>query len=389
MAVSGLTYIVDYGWNQIVKPHLVLITIALNQVAGGLERNFVRLANYFVAQGYLVSAVSFDLPGAASFYKLDPRIVWNQVGTSVPHAPIDFFQRWKLIKNIRDVLKEGGPSGTVAIVFHHGILVRFLLAAAGLKIRVICAERNSLSLYQHIVARKWNANFLALTFVHKICVLFDSYCRDYPAYLRSRIVVIPNVVEGTTRTAKPADPNHMNRFSVLSIGRLCRQKNFDVLIQAFSALALEYPDWDLKIYGGGDKKQDLQSFIEGLGLSSRVFLLSETQAIDDVYEHSHIYAVTSQWEGFPNAVAEAMSHGLPTIGFSGCAGVSDLINHGKTGLLADGNGNVKSLIDSLRLMMGDPRMRQDMGQNAKQSILDYSPEKIYKQWEDLISSQVR
>jgi glycosyltransferase involved in cell wall biosynthesis len=368
-----------------VKTHLVFVTIALHQMAGGLERNFLRVVNYFANRGYDVSVITFDLPGAIPFYPLSPKVRWHPIGTSRPHAPITFIDRWRLIGHIRKILQNIAADRIVGIVFHHGILIRFFLAAWGLGIRVVAAERNALSLYQHIRRQKWNINFIALALVHKIIVLFPSYRSDYPFYVRAKIEAIPNAVDPVEHLAAPERPNQKGRFNLISVGRLCDQKNFNVLIRSFASLSPAHPEWDLKIYGGGDHRQELNDLIDSLGLSARTFLLPETKDISRVYHQAHLYVVTSRWEGFPNAVAEAMAHGLPVVGYRGCAGVADLVQDQRTGLLADGNGDQDSLSIALAALMSNSDQRRLMGQQARESVVEFAPMTVYGLWEKLVT----
>lgn len=91
----------------------------------------------------------------------------------------------------------------------------------------------------------------------------------------------------------------------------------------------------------------------------------------------------SRWEGFPNALAEALAHGLPAVGFSECAGVNSLIQSGKNGLLASGNNDPMTLAKALQQLMASPDNRRDMGQEAIETVALYKPDAVFDQWERL------
>ena len=109
-------------------------------------------------------------------------------------------------------------------------------------------------------------------------------------------------------------------------------------------------------------------------------------SISDWYVSAHAFCLPSRWEGFPNALAEALATGLPCVGFTGCAGVRDLIKHEENGLLADGNGNVDSLCDALSKVMSSSAMRDAMSNAAVESIESYDPETIFSLWESVLTA---
>ena len=107
-------------------PRIVLSTISLHNVVGGLEKNIIYLANYLVDAGYTVELLTFDLPNSQSFYLLDKRIKWHCLGRSIPHQRVSFYERLLLIIRIKKVLYQENACD-VLISFQHGILLRLLL----------------------------------------------------------------------------------------------------------------------------------------------------------------------------------------------------------------------------------------------------------------------
>jgi glycosyltransferase involved in cell wall biosynthesis len=105
--------------------------------------------------------------------------------------------------------------------------------------------------------------------------------------------------------------------------------------------------------------------------------------MEGIYRGANVFCLPSRWEGFPNALAEALAHGVPTIGFSDCAGVNLLIQPGQNGLLAAGNNNPDSLADALRQLMESSALRSSLGSNAPHSVEQYETEKIFDKWENV------
>ena len=356
------------------------MTISLNNMAGGLEKNFTLLANHLAQQGKNVHVITFDLPGASSYYKFIGNINWHQVARTPPHSPINFWQRFYLLARVRKVLKS--LEKPIIICFHHGILARVFFSSLGLSLPIICSERNSLDLYNHITqTRKWSLSFLLLALTKRITVQFPHYIQDYPWWLRNRIDVISNPIASAKTHAIPNKPSPKARFFLIQVGRLCDQKNQILLINAFSEICDENPLWDLYLVGDGEFKSKVLTQIKKLDLTNRVFLLGACTNIPELLSNSHIFCMPSKWEGFPNALAEAMAHGLPAIGLQKTAGVKDLIVHNKTGLLCD----EEELPQMLQTLMRNPDMRASMGQKSISHIAKYTSEKTFQLWDKLLT----
>ena len=360
-----------------------LATISLENMAGGLERNITALANWLSQNGHQVNLITFDQKSAQSFYQIEKDVQWFKIGLSQPHAPIGFFLRLRLIFNIRLALKKSKSS--VIVCFHHGILLRFFLAALFLKNKIVVSERNSLTLYDYVKKSKWNINFMLMSLVDKVVVQFPRYILDYPLLLRKRIFVIPNsVVQPDKKIIYSEKKNMSDRFEILAVGRLCAQKNYDVLIDAYSNLAFSHPHWNLTIIGDGEKYDHIMDKIDKYGLKNRISLLPSTTSIFDSYIHASLFCIPSQWEGFPNALAEALAHGLPSVGLSDCAGVNNLIIHGENGLLASGIDGPNSLSFSLNILIKDSSLRKKMAESAWKSMRKFRSDRIFPQWEALL-----
>lgn len=368
------------------KTRVILLTISLHNMAGGLERNIVRVANHYVASGHDVHLVTFDLSDAVSFYEVDPRVTWHKIAKTLPHRAIGFWDRLALLGALRRVVTgRPGSDRPVVIAFHHGVLARLVAASAFLFPHLVCSERNALSIYQHIRLSRLNLNFLLLFLTQRITVQFPAYINDYPQLLRRRIRVVPNVVEPAPMQASPQQPNAQGRFIILAAGRLCDQKNYHLLIGAFARLAPQYPQWDLHIAGEGDARAQLQNLIEEYNLSSRVFLRGAQADLTPLYTGAHVFAMPSKWEGFPNALAEAMAHGLPAVGFAECGGVNQMIIDGQTGCLAPGMNTVETLATALARLMQDADLRSACGAKAHAAMANYAPENIYPAWDRLLA----
>ena len=197
------------------------------------------------------------------------------------------------------------------------------------------------------------------------------------------IKVIGNSVEIPEYTPH-RDPRHP---IITSVGTFRTGKNQRLLVAAFRLLADHFPDWTLELWGFVNKgyAQDVKKDIVAAKLEDRILLKGRTEhVLEDSYSRSDIFATTSLAEGFGLSAAEAMAAGIPAVGLSNCHGISDLIQNGKNGFLTD--TSAESVAEALAKLMGNDALRKSMGAYAKESMKQYSPVRIYDQWESLLMS---
>jgi len=357
---------------------VALYFFRLSQSSGGAERMLVLLARSLDDRGHEVHVVSWDPPGSDAFYELPANVHWHQLG----FAP-GRWDKWRRTVALARVLRQTGSEVFVGFVMSADktVYAGCLLA----RVPIVVAERNSPDMYRLKFGRVTRSFYMhLLRLAHKVVVQIEDYRAGYPAWLRPAIEVIPNPVRQATRTAEP-DLRRTDGWTLLSVGRLDPQKNHDALIRAFGQVAAEFPDWRLRIAGDGTLRPDLTHLIEQLDLRGRVQLAGAIEDVDSEYAHAHLFCLASRWEGFPNALAEAMAHGLPVVGYAGCPGVNSLIQPGQDGLLAAGNGDVATLADALRRMMGNPDQRRDFGRNSQRIARRFDAAQITLQWERVLA----
>lgn len=366
------------------KPlNILVMNRQYHGIFGGVEHMSTSLINEMSARGHNGHLLSLDMEGAKIEYNLAPNITWHKVSTINAQKKAAKKEQFNRLKKIRCILKKHKID--VAIGFQDGAFLTLALAALGTNIPVIAAERNSPSRFDFTSEGKYrHLRFNSFRLAKKVTVQCPSYVDLYPEYLRNKIEVIPNPVFPALHAAKPGG-REGERKTLLSVGRLSYQKNYRVLLEAFTLIADKQPEWDLTIVGEGDHRDRLEAFIEKNGLKNRVNLVGYSRNTEKYYQKAHLFCLPSLWEGFPNALAEAMSHGLPSVGFEECAGVSDLIEPEKTGLLAKGQNNAQTLMESIDALMANNNRRALMGQNAKEKIKEFTPKLVYDKWEQLFT----
>ncbi|WP_454881700.1 glycosyltransferase [Sphingobacterium detergens] len=215
-----------------------------------------------------------------------------------------------------------------------------------------------------------------------IQILFDSYRKFLPANFTGECRVITNPIETVADQDLVIHNNKKNSYKIIHVGRLdtaCKQQH--VAIEIFAKLATKYPKWDLEFWGVGADFERLNLQINDLGLAERIFLRGFTDDPIEKIRDADIFIFPSRYEGLPLALAEAMSVGLPSIGFTTCSGVNELIKQGENGFLAIDKEEMEHYLEQL---MDDHALRQDMGIAGNITIKDYSLENMQEGWLGLI-----
>ena len=151
---------------------------------------------------------------------------------------------------------------------------------------------------------------------------------------------------------------------VVAGGVLRPHKGFDVLVSAFARVSAEFPEWGLRIHGGGAERHRIRSVIEEHGLYERVHLMGPTERLPWELAKGAVFALPSKREPFGNVLVEAMSLGLPVVSADCDHGPRNIITSGKEGLLVP-PGDAGAMADALRTVLGDPRARRAMGEAAR------------------------
>lgn len=370
---------------------LMVACRAIDNMAGGVERQAIALINEMKKRGHEVCLLTWDPRGSQAFYEIDSLVHWYQLGLGDPKKKAGIALRLKRMQKVRSIVSEFKPD--VILAFQQGMFFSLRLYTVGMGIPVVASIRNALSILDYTNAGKKRQIFFgSLMFSNLITVQFESYKKAYPKFLQHKIVSIPNAIEPAKITKQERQTNEAECI-LLSVGRLSFQKNYDVLIEAFSCLSDNFPSWKLHIAGEGEEREYLEKIIRDIGQQDNVKLLGAVNDVESLYCRSELFCLPSLWEGFPNSLSEALACGLASVGFQGCEGVNQLIKPGHNGLLA-ANGNskeesVENLTRELRSLMGNDNLRKTMGKEAIESIAPYHPEKVFDLWEKTMKEVVK
>ncbi len=229
-------------------------------------------------------------------------------------------------------------------------------------------------LWMDQLVRKINRleKFVVLT--HEDRQLWKEVDQDMIVTIYNPLSIIP------TRTS-----NCQNK-SVIAVGRYTYQKGFDLLIKAWGLVHKTYPDWQLHVYGGGDRRS-YQDQINEFGLQNNCFLHAASPRIQDCYVESSIFAFSSRYEGFGLVLVEAMSCGLPPVSFDCPCGPKDIILDGEVGYLVE-CGDVSSFAERIIYLIAHDELRREMGNKAQMHAKQFNMGIIAQQWKNLFENSL-
>lgn len=198
------------------------------------------------------------------------------------------------------------------------------------------------------------------------------------------IEVIPNAAKFIGNTY-----SDVLKHRVIAVGRMDYQKGFDRLICAWELIQQheQFKDWYLDIFGQGEWRDMLQQMIDERGLGASVALNAPTKSIGREYADSAMLVMSSNYEGFPMVMIEAMASGLPVVSFDFKCGPKDIIDNNVNGILVH-NGDIKGLADAMMRLMGDEELRRSMSVQARRVVDTYSEETVMTRWVELFESLV-
>lgn len=357
------------------------VTFVLPAVgAGGSEHVVSMLCNHFARKGSAVRLACFDPPGTVPFYPLDPRI--SLICLDVPSRLRGRISGWVAMLKRYGLLKAelcvARPDIIIAFLTRTNVLAA--LAGHVLGIPVLVSERNNPQRQSPGAGWNWlrqrayrHADAL-VTMTHGAA----RYFRPSPTRIDR---VIPNHAAPPPRQVIP----NVAGTRLVAVGRLVEQKGFDLLLQAFARVAADFPEWRLTIWGEGPERNRLEALRHELRLDDRVDMPGITEKPGDWIAHADLFVLSSRFEGWGLVVGEAMAAGIPVVSFACPWGPDEMIDNGRSGLLAP-DQDVDALAAALAQAMADPALRARLGQAGREAMERHAPDRILAQWDALIGT---
>ncbi len=355
------------------------VVLAIHSIAaGGAERVMATMANYWAGEGREVILLTLDDGSTPPFYPLDPRVLHRRLAAANQSRGV-VARAWHLARRVhalRAAIREARPD--VVISFMSSVNMLALLAATGLGVPVIVSER-----VDPRAARRGPLREAARRFLYRraACVVCQS--GEWRGFFSPgiRCAVIPNPVAPfpSHRNDAPRQRPVQAGRTMVAMGRLVEQKGFDWLIAVFARLAARHSAWDLEIWGEGGRRAALQAQIAAVRLEKRVRLPGVTREPGRVLRRADLFVLPSRYEGFPNALCEAMAAGVACVAFACPTGPGEIIRDGVDGALVP-PGDLAALERTLERLMSDRAGRERLAGRAPEVTQRFAVETVMARW---------
>jgi glycosyltransferase involved in cell wall biosynthesis len=304
---------------------------------------------------------------------------------SYPTEGIDYvnLNSRNVIWGIRKTVKQRNTD--VVLTMTVPLCIYTVPALSGLNVKHVVSERNSPAHF----AGKWTTKVMSRWLLKQAdgFVFQTKQARDYyGGRIADRSVIIHNpICEMPDNLFKPV---FERRKVIVSVGRLNKQKNHAMLIKAFADVFKEYPDYTLRIYGDGKERENLVELIRTLGLTDKVILAGTQSDVHKEIVDAAMFVMSSDFEGMPNALMEAMALGIPCISTDcPCGGPAELIENGKNGILVP-VGDINAMTKSMKSILCDHNSAELLGREASLIKETHSADLICKMWLDYFNGIV-
>ncbi|MGN1181345.1 MAG: glycosyltransferase [Suilimivivens sp.] len=345
---------------------------------GGAEHVVSMLSGFFAVDGYEV--VIITLWRAEEEYELPEGVSRINLGDRQERKG-----RWKRavgrFTDLRKAILEENPD--IVISFCNKANFRSAFSMAGMKTPLLISVRNDPEKdYAPYKLPVWWMERKASG-----CVFQTKEAQKFfRSGLQKKSRVIWNLIdEKYLKTEKKDNKGYF----IAAVGRISSQKNHMLLLKAFHRIKDKFQDTELRIYGEDcekDVREALDRFVTEQGLSDRVRFMGQSSHLEKDLQGAKLFVLPSDYEGMPNALAEAMVLGLPVIATDcPCGGCAMLIEDGVSGILVPVRDEEK-MAQAMEKLLADRELAESMGRNAARISDKISPEKVYEEWKTYVES---
>lgn len=341
---------------------------------GGAERVIANLANQFSKNDH--DSILLTSYYRENEYELNNKVKRLCLEDYIVKPKIRLYKNLKMISYIRRLIKKEQPD--IVVSFTKEPSVRSIIATASLNTKTVISIRND-----PVVNYSGIVNSIIAKYIYPKangCVFQTPDSQSYfKEDLQKKSKIIPNQVANIFFETVRQDTDY-----IVSIGNLYSDKNHLLLINAFENIVKEFPDEKLHIYGKGDLEEELTDIIKEKGLEECIFLKGSTNDVPYVLSKAKIFVLTSNHEGMPNALLEALAVGVPSISTDcPCGGPKSVIEPCENGFLIPVNDQI-GLENKIKMLLEDEDLSTYISENARKKANEFRPDVVFKAWEEYL-----
>ena len=347
-------------------------------VIGGDKTVTVNVANE-LCKSYKVILVSICNRRGTLAYQLDERITY--INLEIDNS---LRLREKMLKAFVPLLRIY-KKNTVRVAFLEENKVGFIgsIAQPFTKTKLVYCDHGSigseLEKKEVVTMRK-----MASALCHKTVVLtkhsLETYLKEFGTN-KNKISYIYNWIP--SNLLEPERTYDEESKTILSIGRLDKEKGYDLLVKVAKEFLADNPDWQWHIYGTGDLDLELQQWIDDAGLEKQIILQGLQSDLFDAYTHASILVLPSYREGMPIVLLEAIAYMVPAVSFDIITGPREMLRDGENGYIVPPY-DVQEMARKIQYLINHPEERKRFALNMRLDVEQFRMENILKQWIDLI-----
>lgn len=345
--------------------------------SGGISRVVSLKANYFVTNfKYEVHILSVNDTYPNSFYDFSPKIKWHNIKKSKYFFP--FFRNY--IQLIKKTISNEKPD---VIIVCDAVLWLFIPWFVKTDIPIIFETHLSVTYKKeknknyYTELRSQFVHFFKQKTINKFTCFVSITSEGGTEWNAKRNVIIPNPL-----SFNPKNKAALVNKKAMAVCMNPYVKGMDRLLLVWSKIIEKHSDWILNIYGNWEVDTTFQKMADDLKISKNVNLLIPTRDIQNSFNDSSIFLMTSRTEAFGMVLTEAMACGVPCVAYDCPTGPRAIIKDGVNGFLIE-DGNSNSFAQKLESLIENENLRIQMGKAAQENVKKYEIEGIMKKWDKL------
>ncbi|WP_288986323.1 glycosyltransferase [uncultured Sphingopyxis sp.] len=366
-----------------------ILFLVSSMLGGGAERVAALLANAWSARGYNVTLMPTFSARGECVYPLSESVHLDFLSDHCPPAA----GRLTRLRMLRRLIRSFHPDVIVSFLPH--VNCTAVIAAAGFGIPVVACERTYPPLLKPPLPLMYR---IGRRITYPLASALVGQTETTARWLRrfsgqALVTVIANPVVNPLPSQapfkRPDDFVPPGRKLILWAGRIDESKRAELLVKTVARPGLIGPDWHVALVGDGPLRPAIKALIDSEGLSDRVTLAGFAGNLGDWYQRADLYVMTTSFEGFPNTLLEALSHGVPSIAFDVLTGPAELSKGGTRLVLLPDENHVEMLADALESLTADAGRRDELRHAALKTNEDYSEQAVLAQWDGLFAKIVK